>query len=400
MKKLLWGVAIAFALVLVAMLGLSRYKGAVVQGAGGRAIGYSGPTHEWLFGEYPTFPARRDGPYVLIDGDERTALALEPRGGAEAVAVRTPVVSRVEVVVDDAAQTRFDVPLRATHPRARLRWPMPGQLLAISDLEGDFGAATRLLQAQGVIDASLHWRFGSGHLVLLGDMVDRGDNVVPLLWLLYRLEDEARAAGGAVHYLLGNHEIYLLQGRPGSAHRKYYGTARVSGIDYGALWSERTELGRWLRSKPVLVQVGDTLFTHGGISPEVLALGLDLEAIDAQAARHADATRPADDPDAVVIQGRNGLPWYRGMARADEDAPMAGNAQVDAVLAHFGARHVAIGHTLAAHVGHTHGGRVLRTDVHHAGGVHEALLFAEGAWWRVDAAGARVPLAATANLRD
>ena len=73
MKKLSWGIAIAFALVLVAMLGLSRYKGAVLQGAGGRAIGYSGHTHEWLFGEYPTFPARRDGPYLLIDGNERTA---------------------------------------------------------------------------------------------------------------------------------------------------------------------------------------------------------------------------------------------------------------------------------------------------------------------------------------
>ena len=39
MKKLSWGIAIAFALVLVAMLGLSRYRGVVLQGAGGRAIG-------------------------------------------------------------------------------------------------------------------------------------------------------------------------------------------------------------------------------------------------------------------------------------------------------------------------------------------------------------------------
>src|SRR3546814_7468717 len=39
--------------------------------------------------------------------------------------------------------------------------------------------------------------------------------------------------------------------------------------------SAGTELGRWLRSKPVLVKVGDTLFAHGGISPRVLATGLD-----------------------------------------------------------------------------------------------------------------------------
>ena len=53
-----------------------------------------------------------------------------------------------------------------------------------------------------------------------------------------------------------------------------------------------------------------------------------------------------------------------------------------------------------SYVGQTHGGRVLRTDVHHAGGVHEGLLFADGAWWRVDAAGTRVPLQATTNLHD
>lgn len=400
MRKLLSGIAIALVLALVALAGLSRYQGALLQGAGGRALGYSGHTHEWLFGEYPTFPARRDGPYVLLDGDRRTALALEPRIGGEAVAVRTPVSTRVGVVVDDAAQTRFDVPLRERHPRPRLRWPMPERLLAVSDLEGDFAVATRLLQANGVIDGDLHWRYGNGHLVLLGDMVDRGDNVVPLLWLLYRLEGEARAAGGAVHYLLGNHEIYLLQGRPGSADHKYYGTARVSGVDYRDLWSAQTELGRWLRSKPVLVQVGDTLFAHGGISPGALALGLGLDAIDAQAARHADATRRSDDPLAVVVQGRDGLPWYRGLARGDEHAPLAGDDHVDAVLAHFGARYLAIGHTLAAHVGHTHGGRVLRTDVDHAGGTSEALLFADGAWWRADAEGVRMPLAATANLRD
>lgn len=400
MKKLLVVVAVALGLVLAALLGFSRYTGALVQGSGGRAIGYSSHTHEWLFGEYPTFPARRDGPYVLLEDRSRTALALEPRAGGDAVATRTPVAARVQVVVDEAAQTRFDVPLRANHPRPGLRWPMPEKLLAVSDLEGDFGVATRLLRANGVVDDALHWRFGEGHLVLLGDMVDRGDNVVPLLWLFYRLEGEARAAGGAVHYLLGNHEIYLLQGRPGSAHHKYYGTARVSGLDYGDLWSARTELGRWLRSKPVMVQVGDTLFTHGGVSPAVLARGLDLAAIDVQAARHADARRPSDDPDAMGIQGRDGLSWYRGLARGDEHAPVAGNAHVDAVLAHFGARRIAIGHTLAVHVGHTHGGRVLRTDVHHAGGTSEALLFADGAWWRTDAAGTRAPLAATENLRD
>src|SRR3546814_13183384 len=83
----------------------------------------------------------------------------------------------------------------------------------------------------------------------------------------------------------------LLQGRPKHVADKYYATINATGLDHGELWSAGTELGRWLRSKPVLVKVGDTLFAHGGISPRVLATGLGIDAIDAVAARHIDLRR-------------------------------------------------------------------------------------------------------------
>ena len=63
------------------------------------------------------------------------------------VVVDPPVV--VEVVVDDAAGTRFSVPLRSRYPRPAVQWPMPERLLAVSDLEGNFAAATRLLRDVG-----------------------------------------------------------------------------------------------------------------------------------------------------------------------------------------------------------------------------------------------------------
>lgn len=389
--------ALLLVLVVVAMM---RFKGVMIGRYDGRYIGYSIRTHEWLFNEYPPVPAERDGPYVLEQADKRIALALEPRAGGAAVALRKPVTDTVEVVVDDAANTRFRVPLRKAHPRAAVQWPMPERLLAVSDLEGNFEAAIRLLRAQGVIDADLHWRYGRGQLVLVGDMVDRGNNVVPLLWLLYRLEGEATAAGGALHYVLGNHEQYLLQGRMKSAHKKYYGTARASGIDYDQLWSAQSELGRWLRSKPVMIRVGDTLFTHGGVSPQVLATGLDLAALDRLAARYNGVFARADGDGMEAILGNAGLPWYRGMAKATETAPLASSAHVDAVLAHFGARRIAIGHTLAAHVGSSYGGRVLRTDVAHADGVIEGLLLDADGDWRVNAAGLRAPLQPALNLTE
>lgn len=399
MGKLLRVVGLTFAVLLLAMLGFARFSGALLQSPDGKSFGYYGHTDEWLFNEYPTFPAQRDGPYVLINGEQRIALTLEPRPGSEAVAVRAPVTTQVEVVVDDTAATRFVVPLRSSYPRQKVSWPMPEKWLAVSDFEGNFTAATKLLRAQGVIDEHLRWSFGDGHLVLVGDMVDRGENVVPLLWLLYKLEGEARAAGGGLHYVLGNHEIYLLQGRPEYAHTKYYGTARVAGIAYGDLWSRQTELGRWLRSKPMLIRIGDTLFTHGGISPQVLATGLDLAKIDALAARYSDVNARADNPGMAVILGDGGLVWYRGLAKGNERQPIASADHVDRLLAHFDAKRIAIGHTLAEHVGYSYSGRALRTDVHHASGVSEGILCSDGELWRVDAAGGRSPLGMAVNLR-
>lgn len=399
-KQVLKISGIAVVVLLLAMVIFVRIDGVLIARHDGKFTGYSKRTQEWLFDEYPTIPARRDGPYVLDTRGGRTALTLVPRNGGEAVATRVPVAGTIRVVVDDAAGTSFDVPLRNRYPRQDVTWPMPERLLAVSDLEGNFEAATRLLRAQGVIDEALHWRYGKGQLVLLGDMVDRGDNVVPLLWLLYRLEGEAAAAGGALHYVLGNHEQYLLQGRMKSAHKKYYGTARVAAVEYGALWSNRSVLGQWLRSKPVMLRIGEVLFVHGGVSPQVLASGLDIAAIDRLAARYNGVHAKADTTEMEVILGRSGLPWYRGLAKAGERAPLADGAHVDAVLARFGASRIAIGHTLAAHVGHSHGGRVLRTDVAHADGVNEGILFADGGRWRVDAKGVRAPLAEAVNLTD
>ena len=41
----------------------------------------------------------------------------------------------------------------------------------------------------------------------LGDILDRGDGERHCMDLLFKLRDEARAAGGQVHVLLGNHEV-------------------------------------------------------------------------------------------------------------------------------------------------------------------------------------------------
>ncbi|MCK7530014.1 MAG: hypothetical protein MZV63_02625 [Marinilabiliales bacterium] len=66
--------------------------------------------------------------------------------------------------------------------------------------------------ANGIIDRNLNWKFGRGHLVYLGDAHDRGDMVTEILWHLFSLERQAAKAGGMVHFVLGNHELMVLDG--------------------------------------------------------------------------------------------------------------------------------------------------------------------------------------------
>lgn len=51
------------------------------------------------------------------------------------------------------------------------------------------------------------------HQFQVGDQLDRGHEEIDILYFLERLEHEARAAGGAVYILNGNHETMNVGGR-------------------------------------------------------------------------------------------------------------------------------------------------------------------------------------------
>jgi RNase H-fold protein (predicted Holliday junction resolvase) len=91
-----------------------------------------------------------------------------------------------------------------------------------------------------------------------------------LLQFIIRLEHEAKAAGGAVHPLLGNHDIQVFQKeyqtRKGKTLFKKY---RVEGTDKAKIrdaFSGETELAEWLRERNAVIKIGPTIFTHAGLN--------------------------------------------------------------------------------------------------------------------------------------
>jgi calcineurin-like phosphoesterase family protein len=87
-------------------------------------------------------------------------------------------------------------------------WRVDGaeRVVALSDVHGAYDAMVETLTTVGLIDASRQWVGGRAHLVIVGDLLDRGPRSRDAMDLLMRLEGEATAAGGRVHVLIGNHE--------------------------------------------------------------------------------------------------------------------------------------------------------------------------------------------------
>lgn len=94
----------------------------------------------------------------------------------------------------------------------RLARPAPERLVAIGDLHGDLDSVQRAFRLAGAIDATGSWIGGKLVVVQTGDVVDRGDDDKRILDWLDRVQADAKAAGGEVILLLGNHELMNVAG--------------------------------------------------------------------------------------------------------------------------------------------------------------------------------------------
>jgi Calcineurin-like phosphoesterase len=179
------------------------------------------------------------------------------------------------------------------------------RVVAFGDVHGAYTDWTSMLQEVGVIDQQLNWSGGSTHLVSLGDLIDRGPGSRAVVELLMKLEQQARQAGGAVHLVLGNHEVMVMSGdlryvsiaefaafasdetaaerdalyaqyrryNPGgdeAAVRAGFDENHPPGfIGLRKAFAPDGHLGSWLQQQPLVLKVNDKVYMHGGIADSV-----------------------------------------------------------------------------------------------------------------------------------
>ena len=309
----------------------------------------------------------REGPHVFhtdigavsayVRGNREEGFYPETRSFETSNDITLPVYFTAESLT-------FDVELRHSHPVPASEYSDGQPIIALSDLEGNFVAFKDFLQAHGVVDLALNWTFGKGHLVLIGDMVDRGFSTTQLLWLIYRLEQQAQLAGGHVHYIIGNHELKNLHGDFQSAADKYLAIAGILGKPQSDLFAQDSEIGRWLASKNVIEKINGHLFAHGGLHKDFAQLDLSLDAINAIARsryRQFNYTqRGLSTEQALITSNQTGVAWYRGYFKGDIEQ----NELTD-VLQTFDASAIVVGHTLQYKVNQQFDYRLFAIDVKH-----------------------------------
>ncbi|RKX28344.1 MAG: metallophosphoesterase [Candidatus Zixiibacteriota bacterium] len=271
------------------------------------------------------------------------------------------------------------------------------KIFAISDIHGEYEHMADILRKGGVIDSDLHWSWGDGHLVVVGDIFDRGDKVTECLWFIYRLEQEARVLGGRVHTLLGNHEMMVLRGDDRYVNEKYLnGIARNSRIRHQDLYSPDMALGRWLRSKQVAIIINDILFVHAGISPIIVDSGLTLNDLNCNVHTGIDmrSSRLAFSEPVKFLLGSLGPLWYRGYHYEMENRyPKATNTDIDRILTHFSAKAIVVGHTEVDSLCGLYDNRIFAIDVPvDKLGSLQALLWENDHFYCVNGDGKLVPL--------
>lgn len=315
-----------------------------------------------------------DGPYVAFTSENRLQSLWVCDGQVERQALPSPQRKPVQIAPRCGYDRPLSIPPLPNNPATVASYS--GQrIVALSDIHGQYALARDLLRSHRVIDARDRWAFGDGHLVVVGDVFDRGAGVTETLWLLFQLQQQAQAAGGAVHFLLGNHETMALSGNLRYVNPKYLQVARLLGHDYPALYGERTVLGRWLRRQPVVLRLGDTLFVHGGLSPDNLAMALAADATNA--AYRASLGLPRDltrahPALAPLYDGKTSPIWYRGYFNGELET-----ATVAALADRLGVARIVVGHTSMPEITSFHAGRVIGIDSNIKNGESGELLFIE-----------------------
>ena len=328
-------------------------------------------------------------------------------------------IAVMAAVLANPAQSQ--APSQPSNLPVQVEWSNVARVIAFADVHGAFAELQGLLRDAGIVDGQDRWAAGSAHVVSLGDLLDRGAGSRRVMDLLIRLQDEAMAAGGRLHVLVGNHEAMNLMGdlryvdkdefaayadlespeqrsealadwekKPCTGDCPSFESKFPPGyFGHQAAFLPRGRYGSWLLGLPVAVKINETLFMHAG--PSSLVRGMSLPELNLR--YRTSLVQSLGNPDSTqALLTQDGPNWYRGPALCSE---LTEADVLYPLLQQFGARRLVIGHTPTrdSRVVTRFDGRVVKLDT----GMNRAVYKGRAAALFIEADGLKVRYAAEAQ---
>ncbi len=309
-----------------------------------------------------------DGPYLIYIGNTVELITAKEVNNKHKIKIDSfniqELPEKMIKVKPNSKMSTFSFKVFSYKPEPAY-FDKPEKLLVVSDIEGNFEDFTKILRVAGVINKKYEWTYGANHLLINGDLFDRGNDVTAFLWLCYKLDDESRQNGGRVHITLGNHDEMNMKGDTRYVDSKYLNLDSLLRIAHKKLFDENTEIGRWLRTKNCITIIDSTLFVHGGISMDLIRQKLNPEQINQIVRENLGKEKSQMGKIPQFIFGADGPFWYRGLIVNNAQYKPVTPQQLDSVLLYFGVKRVVLGHCIVPEIIGLHNGKVIAADVDH-----------------------------------
>jgi Calcineurin-like phosphoesterase len=375
-KIFLWFMAIVLLFIIVLVL-LVRFTDGTISISDKIVLGYDEENSRFQFLQKKSYDLNGiDGPYVIgnklysVNSDNNLDSITFDKKEELIVKVNNKDRDNFKLFLSDSIHFEND------------EYIMPDKLIAISDIEGNFDGFVSFLIANKVIDSTYNWSFDNGHLVLNGDFVDRGSNVTQVLWLIYKLDGQSKTKGGKVHYILGNHEIMNIQGNASYNKNKYKKVAQLLSKEENLsdavrfMYSQNSELGKWLQHKNVIEKIGNYVFVHGGLSPKILNYDLSISQINELARKNWFKNFPEDAINQSAEQfivGKEGVYWYRGLSVETDHYPKISESNLNKILEKYMSKCIIFGHSVVEDITKDYHGKTINIDVKHGQTKHSGM---------------------------
>lgn len=352
---------------------------------------------------FPTFLNGEDGPYVF------DSVAYYINSNEELIKQSIDSTRQLVVKTNLKDMPYFTVKLREEYRLENDHYKIPEKIIALSDIEGNLTGLYSFLLSNKVINSKGDWIYGNGSLVLNGDFMDRGSQVTQVLWFIYHLENQAVKDGGKVHFILGNHEMMNLYGNASDNDFKYIEVAkRISGksnwsdaIKY--LYSQKSALGKWLRSKNIIEKIGDVIFVHGGLNKHHIEQKFSISELNSTARKYMGST-PAlmtnlNQREKLIVGNSLESPywdrklnynWKIKLAYLSKGISVNATSQeeLNTILRFYDAKKIVIGHSNISDITAKYNNKAILLDVAHGEEMHsgetKGLLIQKNEYYKVD----------------